>query len=197
MRYTSDEQRKAMFARLRGGGIGSRPVWVFPQSAAEVIAGAIGGAIKTLPKKTPKKTQQAPTTHNTIPATRPKVGGGFRIQPFSLQINTNIGLPSVSGWLTAYSSAKMPNFNLLAPTLGWDPTSWTEFLFQNTIFDPNSLLRQPLTPRNMSDDQLYYQAAENTGADAPPPIHMDKLTHSTFANDVKRWIWYMSRGEFK
>lgn len=140
MDFKSDDQRKAMFARLRGGGSGgsTHPIWVFPPPKPPK------------PPKQPKPPTQpgtpppntAPIHHDIIPGTTPVTGGGidaaFGGIPFidyGFTFDTNIGLSSTSDWLSAYSTAQMPNFNLFANTLGWDPPNWTTFFFENTVFE--------------------------------------------------------------
>lgn len=79
---------------------------------------------------------RAPNTdHTNPPPTRPIHMGGFNPpQYMNFSININVGIASPGDWLTSFSNANLGAFNLLSPTLGWNPTSWNQFFFADTVF---------------------------------------------------------------
>lgn len=149
MRFVSDDQRKAMFARLGGsrggpgpGGGGSGGSGGSGNYPRDAFGAVIGGIVGTLIPKRPKGTSSptAPTSHNNLPATRPKhMGGGFLEQINILNnigsFNSDIGIASIDDWKQSLQGVHLAQFNLLYTLFGWNPSSWTEFLFQNTLFD--------------------------------------------------------------
>lgn len=156
MPFQTDDQRKAAFARMRGGnnyrpgaGGGRRPN----------AGGGGGGHIHV---------------NITIPqfnfmGTSYNIGNLFTPTAQGLQ---ELGVAGYQSWNQAITSTHIPQFNLLHPLVGWNPTSWTEFFFEDTYFDPERRAQSPLfniAPTTGSGESAYYATAERAGITNPPP----------------------------
>lgn len=134
MTIRSDDQRKAMFARIKregGGNTGGRPRPPRPPKPPHSgggIGGGGGGSGGT--PRTPTRPPNRTVLGITIPTTANWV---------SAVMNSPIlGIPGASNmntWLTSFSNANIPQFNLISPIFGWNPVSWTEWLFEGTLFE--------------------------------------------------------------
>lgn len=94
--------------------------------------GSSGSVIQVTWVNPPQAAQN--TDHRNPTPTHPP--GMFNsVQGVQWVFSTKIGIASMSDWQQEFSEVHMPQFNLLSPLLGMNPTSWTQWVFEGTLFE--------------------------------------------------------------
>lgn len=116
------------------------------------------------------------------------VGGLPQYNASTKDVFASLGIASFADWQQAISEMNLPSFNVFNLTIGANPVSWTEFMFQNTIFDGTFTFGKTAfggSSDGISSEDYYYQVAENAGVEAPPP----QWGVPSVGETIQRSIW--------
>lgn len=177
--FVSDEQRRAVFARIYGSG---NP-YTYPRDAfGNIIKTAVGGVISAIIRTPGTPYNHAPTGANSTTVNlAPIHGGGLP------KININISLPKLNSMGFSSLSEWKRYLNSFKPAKG---ASFTQFLFHDTIFDNFSLAAGHLNGSgpvdSMTSTEYYYFTAKNQGINNPPPPQWGS---SDVGGAIRRGLW--------